>query len=183
MFKKIIWISLPVFLFLAFIYILAQGLNRSPNQMPTALLDKPLPDFQLTDLFAAQVIHNKSVLLGEVAIINVFASWCPPCAAEHPLIMKLADQGFQFYGLNYQDERFDAIDWLGARGNPYQNVFYDKAGSVGIDWGVIAVPETFLIDAQGIVRYRYIGELTEQVWEDEFLPRIKPLQTEAIDAQ
>jgi len=182
MFRKIVWLGLPILVFFIFIYLLAQGLTRTPNQMPTALLDKPLPEFSLNDLFDAQVFYDKSVLLNEVILINVFASWCPPCAAEHGLIMELAKQGFHFYGLNYQDERLDAITWLNVRGNPYEKVFYDKLGGVGIDWGVIAVPETFLIDAQGIVRYRYIGELTSSIWNKEFLPRIQHLKTGVVHA-
>jgi cytochrome c biogenesis protein CcmG, thiol:disulfide interchange protein DsbE len=179
--KKSILAIITVLIFVGFIFFLAKGLMRDQNQMPSALLDKSLPDFQLPDLYDEQAIYNKSVLLGEIALVNVWASWCPPCAKEHEVIVELANSGIPVYGLNYQDDRNAAKVWLIERGDPYKKIFYDKDGKVGIDWGVIAVPETFLLDASGKVQYRHIGEMTREVWYDNFIPVINHinLQNEA----
>ena len=155
-----------------FIFILVQGLERDQTQMPSALLEKPLPDFVLSDLYAPNVQYDKTVFAGEMALVNIWASWCPPCAAEHNVITAIAQTGIPIYGLNYQDKRDKAKSWLLERGNPYRKIFFDERGSVGIDWGVIGVPETFLVDTQGIVRYRHIGEMTLAIWQNKFLPII-----------
>ncbi len=177
--RKVLFALIPVLLFLALIYILAQGLKRDQQQIPSALLNKPLPDFNLTDLYDEQLIYNNQTLLGEIALINVWASWCPPCAKEHEVIIELAQQGMVIYGLNYQDDRHNAKVWLIERGDPYKKVLFDNKGSVGIDWGVMAVPETFLIDAQGIVRYRHVGALTHEVWSQKMLPIVNALKAQA----
>jgi cytochrome c biogenesis protein CcmG/thiol:disulfide interchange protein DsbE len=170
MFRKVLWALIPVLLFLGLIYVLAQGLKRDQQQMPSALLDKPLPEFNLPDLYDEQVTYNKQSFPSAPLLINVWASWCPPCAQEHEIVVELAQEGVPIIGLNYQDARESAQLWLKERGDPYQKILYDEQGSVGIDWGVIAVPETFLIDADGIVRYRHIGALTREIWNNKFLP-------------
>jgi cytochrome c biogenesis protein CcmG/thiol:disulfide interchange protein DsbE len=181
MLRKTLWTIIIILMFFAVMYVFSLGLKRDPQQMPSALLNKPLPDFNLTDLFDENKTYNKDALIGELFFINVFASWCPPCAKEHDVIVELAALGFPFVGLNYQDNRGEAQIWLAERGNPYQKVLFDEQGSVGMDWGVIGVPETFLIDAQGIVRYRHIGILTLDIWHDRFMPVINEFkQTSAI---
>lgn len=172
--KKILWLLMTLLMFFIFFYLLAQGLKRDQQQMPSAYIDKPLPDFNLPSLFDPVMIYDKSTVLGQVALINVWASWCPPCAAEHEVI-KIVAEYVPVFGLNYQDDLVAAQTWLKDLGNPYTAVFYDESGKTGIDWGVIAVPETFLIDAQGIVRYRHIGGLTLEVWNEKFVPLINQL--------
>lgn len=135
MFRKILWALIPIVLFIGLIFVLAQGLKRDQQQMPSALIDKPLPEFNLTDLYDENKIYNKASLTGELFLINVWASWCPPCAKEHDVIIELAQEGYPFIGLNYQDNREEAQVWLEKRGNPYKKVLYDEQGSVGIDWG------------------------------------------------
>lgn len=178
--NKSLWAFIIILLFLGLIFLLAQGLQRDQQQMPSALLDKPLPDFNLSDLYDANITYNKEALLGEVALINVWASWCPPCAKEHQVIIELAQQGIIIYGLNYQDDRDAAKIWLQERGDPYKKILFDERGNAGIDWGIIGVPETFLIDSNGIVRYRYIGEMTQEIWREHFIPVMNTLKKQAV---
>ncbi|MGA2655425.1 MAG: DsbE family thiol:disulfide interchange protein [Gammaproteobacteria bacterium] len=176
MYRKILWSMVIVFVCVGLISIFSKGLNRDQQQMPSALLDKPLPDFSLEDLFAETVKYTTQDLVGDLFLINVFASWCPPCAKEHDVIVDLASQGYPFIGLNYQDNRGEAQIWLDERGNPYKKVLFDPQGIDGMEWRVIGVPETFLVDAQGVVRYRHIGMLSYDIWNNNFLPMIQELK-------
>lgn len=175
MFRKILWLTIFVLIFVTLTYIFTHGLKRDQQQMPSALLNKPLPNFSLSDLYNEDKIYQQKDLIGEVFLINVFASWCPPCAKEHDVIIELSKQGYKFIGLNYQDNRSYAQIWIDERGNPYQKILFDPEGDVGMDWGVIGVPETFIVDAKGIVRYRHIGMLTMDIWNERFLPMMQTL--------
>lgn len=143
--------------------------DYDPQALPSALLDKPVPAFKLTTL-AKQHPVDQSVLQGKMTVLNVWASWCLTCRVEHPFLQQLSDKGVNLIGLNYKDERDNALAWLSELGNPYHEVIADPQGQLGLDLGVYGAPETYLIDAKGVVRFKHVGELTPQVWETSFIP-------------
>jgi len=174
---KIRWFNtLPVIIFIALLLCLWLGLGRDTNLLPSALLEKPMPVFTLPDL-NNQPLSEKQ-WQGKVALVNIWATWCLPCRTEHPILLKLAEQGVTIYGLNYKDDYQDALLWLNQRGNPYQSVARDVGGLVAIDWGVYGVPETFVIDKKGNIRYRLVGILTEEAWQKQLKPLMDTLQEE-----
>lgn len=169
---------IPLGLFAALVALFAVGLGLNPREVPSPLIDKPVPTFELPQLHAADAVLGSADLARQpVALFNVWASWCVACRQEHPFLMELAQRGeFPIYGLNYKDERSDAIAWLKRHGNPYRASGHDLDGRVGIEWGVYGVPETFLIDGQGKIRYKHIGPLTPQVWREKIEPLVRQLQ-------
>lgn len=171
---------LPLFGFIVLVVFLAIGLTRDPKKIPSPLIGKPAPAFVLPGVQQAEQSVSNTDFLGKVVLFNVWASWCVACREEHPVLVefsKLYDT--PIYGLNYKDERADALRWLQAFGNPYVNSAYDLSGSVGIDWGVYGVPETFLIDKKGIIRFKQIGPVTRELIKNELLPLIKQLEQES----
>ncbi len=166
----------PLALFAVMLGFLAVGLNLNPREVPSPLIGKPAPDFTLPRLDDANQALSRQDLAGKVWVLNVWASWCVPCREEHPLLVEFARQrAVPLYGLNYKDKPTDAIAWLGRYGNPYTATLSDLQGKVGIDWGVYGVPETFVIDKQGVVRFKHIGPLTPQVLRERILPLVKEL--------
>jgi cytochrome c biogenesis protein CcmG/thiol:disulfide interchange protein DsbE len=167
-------IPLAIFVVLAgFLFI---GLGLNPREVPSPLVDKPAPAFVLPRLDnpAAQVAAEQ--LKGEVWVLNVFASWCTPCLAEHPLVTQLArEPGVKVIGLNYKDKTEDAKAWLARHGDPYTTVVVDRDGRVGIDYGVYGVPETFVIDKQGVIRFKQIGPITPEALRGKIVPLVKKL--------
>ena len=171
---------LPLGIVLVLFGFLAVGLNLNPREVPSPLIDKPAPDFSLPTLSDPQRSLSRSDLSQEVSLFNVWASWCVACRQEHPVLMELARQNrVKIYGLNYKDQREDALRWLQQFGNPYQESAHDLDGQVGIDWGVYGVPETFIVDRRGSVRYKHIGPVTPEVVETEILPLIEQLRKDA----
>ncbi len=152
---------LPLIIFAALASLLAIGLTLNPREVPSPLIGKPAPEFELPLLLQQGSFSNKD-LIGQVTLVNVWASWCISCRQEHDTLKYLARNGARVIGLNYKDEPDDAKKWLARLGNPYQVVAADYNGSVGIDWGVYATPETFLIDKDGIIRHKVIGPLTDR---------------------
>ena len=153
------------------------GLGRDPAALPSALIDRPVPAFELPPLLADRPGLAKGDLVGQPHLVNVFASWCVPCRAEHPVISDLADSGaVQVVAINYKDKPADARRWLTELGNPYARIGVDESGRVAIDWGVYGVPETYLVDAAGQIRYRHVGPLTAAVVRGELLPRLAALR-------
>ncbi|MEZ5933708.1 MAG: DsbE family thiol:disulfide interchange protein [Alphaproteobacteria bacterium] len=151
---------LPVLVFLVVGIGLAIGLTRDPSTLPSALIDKPVPTFELPPLAGMDKPGLSSTdLTGKVQLVNVFASWCGPCRVEHPILMKLAKDGVPIQALNYKDEPSDAGQFLAALGNPYERIGVDKNGRTGIEWGVYGVPETFVIDAEGKIRHKHVGPI------------------------
>jgi cytochrome c biogenesis protein CcmG/thiol:disulfide interchange protein DsbE len=151
--------------------------DYDPQNMPSALVDKPLPAFQLPDLVRGETVTG-SVIGGKVALVNVWATWCPSCFYEHPYLVKLVEQGVVILGVDYKDEPAKARQWLQEKGNPYSAVVDDRAGNLGLDLGVTGAPETYLIDRNGVVRLRYQGPLDERVWRDTVQPLYQQLQNE-----
>lgn len=152
------------------------------HAVPSALIGQPFPAFSvpLLDKASQQTGQRAdlSQLQGQVALVNVWASWCPSCALEHDLLMQLARQGVPLFGVDYRDSPEQARQWLSKRGNPYRKVFVDEKGTLGIDLGVRGAPETFLVDARGVIRYKHEGILDAAVWQQELAPLMAQLARE-----
>jgi cytochrome c biogenesis protein CcmG/thiol:disulfide interchange protein DsbE len=168
---------LPLLVFTVLAVFLWRGLSLDPNYMPSALVDRPLPSFSLPTLDGREVTADE--LLGEVALINVWATWCPSCHAEHAYLNQLAGQGVVIFGVNYKDEVDAARSWLASKGDPYRLNIVDADGRLGLDLGVTGAPETYVIDRNGIVRMRYQGPVDERVWQRELRPLVEELRREA----
>ena len=171
---------LPVMLFAALLGFLATrlqtiGRGDAPNLLPSAMLDRPAPDFSLSSLFEGHPPVTQQTLKGKVTLVNIFASWCVPCRAEHPLLLGLKKEGVALVGINYKDRPEEARRWLEKSGNPYDAVGMDGDGRVGIDFGVYGVPESYLIDKQGVIRFKQTGPLTPEDIAEKLLPLAKGL--------
>jgi cytochrome c biogenesis protein CcmG/thiol:disulfide interchange protein DsbE len=167
----------PLFLFLMLAGFLAFGLKLDPREVPSPLIDKPAPAFRLAQLHAPEQMLSASDLRGQVWLLNVWASWCAACRQEHPVLVALSKTGqVPLIGLNYKDERSAALDWLAKLGDPYVRSVVDADGRVGIDYGVYGVPETFVIDKQGVIRHKHIGPVTTEALRDTILPKVRELQ-------
>ena len=168
---------LPLLVFIGLVGLLVVGLRHDPSIIPSPLIDKPAPAFALPTLQQPQASIGTQDMKGEVSVLNVWASWCVECRHEHPFLLELGkDNRIHLIGLNYKDVREDALAWLKQNGgNPYQASAYDEDGQVGLDYGVYGVPETFILDREGIIRYKYIGPINEQVLEEEIKPMLARL--------
>ena len=173
---------LPLTVAAALAIVLAWGLTQDPSNLPSTLIGKVVPDFDLPPVQGRLLGLSSGDLKGEVSLINVFASWCVACREEHPLFMKLAAQGtVPLHGLNYKDQPDDAAQWLDSLGDPYTRTGADISGHVAIDWGVYGVPETFVVDADGLIAYKHIGPVNEEVLAKTILPLVESLRQRAAD--
>ena len=173
---KVLKFLVPLAVFLGLVAFLAAGLKLDPKEVPSPLIDKPAPGFKLARLNEPGTTIAREDMLGKVWLLSVWASWCVACQAEHPLLVELAGKKLvPIYGLNYKDERMDGLRWLARYGDPYEASLYDNDGKVGIDFGVYGVPETFLIDRQGVIRFKQIGPLTPEVIRDQIEPMVRKL--------
>lgn len=154
------------------------GLRIDPSIVPSPLIGKPAPLISLPRLDMPDKSFSSVDLRGQIWLLNVWASWCVSCVAEHSLLMKFLRDDVPIVGLNYKDMTGDALDWLAKYGDPYYTSLADADGSIGLDWGVYGVPETFLIDQQGIVQYKHIGPLSRADIDNTILPRVRELQGE-----
>jgi len=167
----------PFLLFLVLAGFFAVGLQRDPREIPSPFIDKPAPAFKLQQLHDAAKPFAPEDMKGRVWMLNVWASWCVSCRVEHPLLVEMSKRNIvPIVGLNYKDQREAGVQWLTRFGNPYVLSAYDLDGRVGIDYGVYGVPETFVIDKQGVVRYKQIGPITPEALEKKILPLLKKLQ-------
>jgi cytochrome c biogenesis protein CcmG/thiol:disulfide interchange protein DsbE len=174
---------LPVLIFAGLVSIFYVGLYNDPTLVKSPLIGKAAPEFELPSLYDPTKRITKNDLLGQVSLVNVWASWCPGCAKEHEMLLEIARQGsVPILGLNWKDEGQPAKKWLQKRGNPYFEVAVDRDNITGIEWGVYGAPETFLLDANGIIQYKLIGPMTPEIWEQEFVPRIRTAQSPAVAA-
>ena len=170
----------PVAIFAVLAVYFGVGLTKDPSLLPSALIDKPAPEFALADIEGRNGpgFSTADLREGRVSVVNVFASWCVPCRAEHPVINRLADMGVaDVYGLNYKDKPEQALAWLRSLGDNYTAVGADVTGRVGIDWGVYGVPETFVVDGAGTIRYKHVGPLTDDMVRTKILPLIEALSS------
>lgn len=173
---KLLRVLLPLGIFIVLLVFLGRGLWLDPKTVPSPLIGKPAPDFQLPRLDDPTRMVRRDELLGEVWMLNVWASWCAPCREEHPLVIDIAQRKLvPVIGLNYKDTRPAATNWLANLGDPYRASLMDADGRVGIDFGVYGVPETFIIDRQGIVRMKHVGPLTPAVVREQIEPLLKEL--------
>ena len=168
---------LPFVIFMIVAAFLFIGLGLNPHEVPSPLVGKPAPAFSLPQLHEPEKQFSLQDMKGKVWLFNVWASWCTACEYEHPLFMELSRRNLvPLYGMDYKDKREDGMAWLQKHGNPYTLVVSDAEGRVGIDYGVYGVPETYLIDKQGVIRYKHIGVVTEKDLSEKILPMVKELQ-------
>lgn len=169
---------IPLGVFVVMLAFLGLGLTLKPRELPSPLLDKPAPAFRLPTLDAPAATLSPAELRGKVWVLNVWASWCVACRDEHATMVEMAALKLvPIYGLNYKDQRADALGWLARFGNPYVASLSDTAGLVGIDYGVYGVPETFVIDKAGVIRRKFIGPVTAQTVRDEIVPLVARLNS------
>jgi len=168
--------AIPLGIFVLMVGLLGYGLKLDPKKVPSPLIDKSAPTFTLARLNAPETQLSQQDFLGEVWVLNVWASWCVSCRAEHEVITRLAKENLvKIVGLDYKDQPDEGRRWLQQFGNPYYVSLMDIDGRVGIDWGVYGVPETFIIDKDGLIRYKHIGPVTHQSLEAEIIPKLKEL--------
>jgi cytochrome c biogenesis protein CcmG/thiol:disulfide interchange protein DsbE len=171
---------LPLGVFIVIAVFLGIGLNLDPREVPSPLIDKPAPAFSLPQLHKPGQTFSRDDMKGKVWLLNVWASWCVACREEHPVLVEFARSGaVPIVGLNYKDERRDGLRWLAQFGDPYRLSAYDYDGRIGIDYGVYGVPETFLIDKNGVIRYKRIGVVTPEILRDKILPLVRELNGNA----
>lgn len=166
---------LPLMIFILLAGFFWRGLSLDPQAMPSALIDKSFPEFSLPKLQDETQLTTKADLLGEYTLVNIWATWCISCRVEHPFLNKLKEQGVRIVGLNYRDESPAAREWLENLGNPYRWNIVDKEGRLGIDLGVFGAPETYILDKEGIIRYKHVGVVDQRVWDEKLLPVINQL--------
>ncbi|MGO4998543.1 DsbE family thiol:disulfide interchange protein [Oceanisphaera sp. W20_SRM_FM3] len=167
----------PLALFLMACVFLFKGLFSDPTKLESVLLDKPVPEFALTSLHNPAQEYSRTIFTGKPMLLNVWATWCPTCRAEHEFLNELkAREDIYIVGMNYKDDRAKALQWLSNLGNPYAIDLYDPDGMLGLDLGVYGAPETYLIDSQGIIRYRHVGDLNEAVWTSTIKPIFEQLE-------
>ena len=173
---KLAWIGI---IFIALVSLLAVGLRLDPREVPSPLLGKPAPHFELPVLQQPDKTFSEKDLQGRVWILNVWASWCVACRDEHPVLVEFSKSAAtSLYGLNYKDSRDDALSWLKRFGDPYRLSAFDLDGRIGIDYGVYAVPETYVIDKRGVIRYKRIGPVTGELVRDKLVPLLNELDRE-----
>ena len=172
---------LPIGFFAILIPLFVVGLGKDPRALPSTFLGKPAPAFSLPQLRDATQLVNNQSFSGTMVLINFWATWCVGCRQEHDFLLQLqANNIIPIYGINWRDDRTKAIDWLQQLGDPYVASGFDGGNHTGIDWGVYAAPETFLVDASGTVIYKFLGPLSSYTWQKEFVPRINAANEAAL---
>lgn len=172
--KKNIGLYLTIGFMVVLIILLGYGLSLNPRDVPSPLINKAAPDFEMPDLLDETRTFSKKELLGKVSLVNVWATWCPSCRAEHDVLLRIGDQ-VKIYGIDWKDEPEKARNWLKTLGNPYLQTGSDVTGEHGINFGVYGAPETYLINPQGIIIYKHTGPLTWDDWQNILLPKIKEI--------
>ena len=175
---------LPLGVFIALVIMLALGFGlRDPHYLPSVLINKPFPEFELRNLADESRLMTKADLVGGIALVNVWATWCPNCLVEHPELMRIAgeageagEESLPIYGINYNDDAEKARAWLKRHGDAYRFSVVDDKGRLAIDLGVYGAPETFILDAEGVIRFRFVGPVSPSAWQAELLPVIRHLQ-------
>jgi cytochrome c biogenesis protein CcmG/thiol:disulfide interchange protein DsbE len=170
---------IPLVVFVLLVIVLAFGFRlEDPHFLPSELIDKPFPEFQLRDLHDADRVITQNDLKGEVSLANVWATWCPNCRVEHPELLRISrEENIPLYGINYNDNSPKAIAWLERLENPYEFNIVDDKGTLAIDLGVYGAPETFVIDTNGVIQYRHVGALTREIWDREISPVVELLRS------
>ena len=169
--QKLIYLT-PLVGFLAMAWFLLQGLERDPKHLPSAKIGKPFPVFSLTSLTEPNRTLSEADIKGQPGLVNIWATWCPSCKIEHGTLNAIAQSGVAIYGVNYKDDRQAAQQYLRHYGDPYTLSVFDPNGDLGLDLGVYGAPETFVVDAQGMILYRHAGVVDQQVWEQVLRPTL-----------
>ncbi len=180
--RKVLFIPLALFMVFAVVALIALNRNAQgddPTKLESVLIGHPVPEFRLEDLVDPNKRYEQDIFKGEPLLLNVWATWCPTCYAEHQYLNQLASQGVKIIGLNYKDERNKAVGWLNDLGNPYLISLFDGDGMLGLDLGVYGAPETFIIDANGVVQYRHVGDVNPNNWKQALEPLYNQLLAEA----
>jgi len=169
--RRVLTLLVPFIIFIIGAVLLATPLLKGsdPSKLDSALVGQFVPAFTLQDIYDQNKQYDASIFKGQKMLLNVWATWCPTCYAEHTYLNKLAKQGLYIVGMNYKDDRKKAIRWLNDLNDPYQISLFDQNGMLGMDLGVYGAPETFLIDSKGIIQYRHVGDLNEKVWNNKLL--------------
>lgn len=168
---------LPLGLFVVLVGFLYVGLGLDPKKLPSPLIGKSFPDMEVEDFHTGEKYSTQDKLKTKISLVNVWASWCATCRAEHEMLMKIAKtNAVQMMGINYKDTKKDGTKFIDVLGNPYNLVIFDQLGKLGLELGVYATPETFLVDQDGIIRFKRIGEMTGRIWEKEVLPLVNQLK-------
>jgi cytochrome c biogenesis protein CcmG/thiol:disulfide interchange protein DsbE len=179
--KTSLWTRLiPIAVFLVVAGFFAYGLSRDPSKIPTEMIDRPLPNFELPGLRDDEGVISDDVLRGQTSLVNVFGSWCVACLQEHPTLMRLAaSTGVKIVGVNWRDDRQDALTWLQRHGDPYERIIFDADSELAIELGVTGAPETFVVDPNGRIRFKQVGPITEKVFKDTITPILKAIEAES----
>ncbi len=182
---KFTWKGLiPLFMFMALGLAFGIGLTKDPSKLPSQLINQPFPDFSLPDLLDTDVIVDHDYFDGQVTLVNIFGSWCVACDQEHPLLMRLAaNKEVNMLGVDWRDTVEKGRRWLEIRGNPYSRVVFDADSMLAIDLGVTGAPESFVVDKNGQIRYKFVGPISEKVWQSELKPLVMALRIEDIGAE
>jgi len=169
----------PIGAFLVLVVFLAIGLTRDPSVIPTEMIDREMPAFELPELREDGVMITQDDLKGETTLVNVFGSWCVACLQEHPTLMELSqDDMVKIVGVNWRDEKDDALQWLQRHGDPYDAIIFDSESDLAIEIGVTGAPETFILDPDGRIRFKQIGPITPEVWTDTIRPVLDAIEME-----
>ncbi len=171
---------IPLGIFLALVALLGIGLKLNPRDVPSVLINEPAPGFTLPDLFEPEKTVSSDTMKGQVWLLNVWGTWCPECWREHEFLLHLAkNEGVTIIGIDWRDERAEALNFLNRKGNPFAAVGFDPESEAIMDWGVYGAPETFVIDKQGMIRKKHTGPLYQKVWDEEFKPLLQQLEGES----
>ena len=161
--KNILIFPFIVFFFVLLVFFYLLIIERNPSELPSALIDKKVPIFETKSLLTEKIFVSKNEFGNETIIVNFFATWCGPCREEHIYIKRLSNEKkLKIIGVNYKDDLNKAVSWLKELGNPYSDVIVDQKGKIGIDWGVYGIPETFIVNSDGIIKYRFVGPITKK---------------------
>lgn len=174
--SRIGWRLIPIFLFLLLSVFLWRGLSLDPHHLPSVQIGRHLPQFSVRQLHNPKANFTSKELQNQVVLLNIWASWCEACIEEQVFLLELARKGVPIYGLNYKDNPKEALHWLAQWGNPYKIIGQDRQGKIAIDLGVYGAPETFLIDKKGIIRYRHVGVMDQDIWTHTISPMMKKLE-------
>ena len=174
--KKILIFPFIAFIFVLLVFFYLLVIERNPSELPSVLIDKEVPTFKTESLLNNKTFISKNEFGSETTLVNFFATWCGPCREEHVYIKRLSiDKGLKIIGVNYKDDPNKAVEWLKELGNPYADVIMDGKGLIGIDWGVYGIPETFIVNSKGIIKYRLVGAITKKNY-NAFYSKIKEIE-------
>ncbi|GAA5213993.1 DsbE family thiol:disulfide interchange protein [Corallincola platygyrae] len=168
--QRVFLFLIPFILFIGLSAFLMRGLFSDPRELESVLVGKPVPEFQLPDLYQPTKVHDQTLFGGEPMLLNIWATWCPTCKAEHAFLNQLAEQGVRIVGLNYKDDPEKAKRWLAQLGNPYRVNLLDERGTLALDLGVYGAPETYIIDGNGVVLHRHVGDVNPRNWQAKLAP-------------